>query len=126
MSLQHALKDTLERTPGLDLVAFGDLSSGVILNTASWEACPREVLDLVAERAASGFGALGALTLPEGCAGEAFGTSVIHFTESRTEIFARQPQAPDDVICALAKPGTPVLPALRASIGLAYHLAETP
>ncbi len=125
MKIQDALNETLEKTPSLELVAFGDLSTGLILNSASRAACPREVLDLIAERAAAGFSQLNAAALPTGSNAEAYGTTVIYFTERNAEIFARHPEAAEDVVCAVCRPGTPLLPALRAGLRLAYRIADT-
>ena len=51
MQIQAGMKRLLDETPGMKLVAFGDLSSGLILHSASKEPCQREVLDLLCEKA---------------------------------------------------------------------------
>lgn len=125
MSLAAALKHTLEKTPGIERMAFGDLSSGLVLMSEGRTACPREVLDLVSERSSSGFALLIGTPLPEAVSAEAFGTCVIHFTERSAEVHARAPAAPNDVVSAVCSPGTPLLPAVRAGLGLACRLADS-
>lgn len=119
MTLQDRMKRLLDDTPGLNLVAFGDLSSGLVLNSVSKTACPREVLDLLCEKAVDCFAMLGpdALSSPDDPG--IFGRAVIHFDERGTQVFARQPANPDDVICAMCEPGTALEPMLQATLDLA-------
>lgn len=117
MKLQDVMKDFLDQTPGLDLVAYGDLSSGLILNSASKVACPRERLDLLGEKAAICFG-----LAPKG-AGVVGNSWALHFSERETQVFARQPETSDEVICAVCQPGTALQPLLIAAIDLAGRMA---
>lgn len=111
------MKDFLDQTPGLDLVAYGDLSSGLILNAASKVACPREKLDLLGEKAASCFA-----LAPKGAGG--IGPSwAMHFSERETQVFARQPETSHEVICAVCHPGTRLQPLVIAAIDLASRMA---
>ena len=118
MKIQDQLKQTLDTTPDLNLVAFGDLSSGLILNWSARTPCPREVLDLLGEKAAACFA-----LLPSGTVTSGSGATVIHFTERESRIFARHPAGPDDVICAVSAPGAPLEPLLRATSQLATVIA---
>ena len=89
MKMQDELKRCLDQTPGLNLVAFGDVGSGLILNAASKTACPREVLDLLGENAASCFAVLRPDTPPPGSNASDFGTLMIQFTKRESRIFVR-------------------------------------
>jgi hypothetical protein len=120
MKVQDQLKQTLDATPDLSLVAFGDLSSGLILNWSAKTPCPREVLDLLGEKAAACFAVLHGAALPPGAAP---GAALVHFTEQESHIFARHPANADDVICAVAEPGARLEPLLRSATDLAARLA---
>ncbi len=123
MKVQDEMKRFLADTPGIDLVAFGDLSSGLILNSASNTACPREVLDLLGEKAAACFALLHAQGLPQAAA---HATSVIHFSQTGSRVFARPSATADDVLCAVAEPGARLEPLLHATTGLARKVAGAP
>ena len=116
------MKRLLDETSDLNLVAFGDLSSGLILNWSAKAACPREVLDLLGEKAAACFALFRPLSFPPGTDKAVFGASVIHFNEQRTRIFARQATTTDEVICAVAEPGAPLEPLLQSAIALANQM----
>lgn len=117
------MKQLLDATPGIGLLAYGDLSSGLILNSASRTPCPREVLDLLGEKAATSFSRL----FPEHLArtAEASGSSatIIHFTEQNAQIFARSPGNPEDLVCAVCDPGAELQPLLLAVQDLADSLS---
>ena len=125
MKIQDQMKRTLDGSPDVNLVAFGDLSSGLILNWCAKASTPREVVDLLGEKAAACF----ALLRPDALLPEAnaatFGASVIHFTERGSHIFARKPANADDVICAVCEPGARLAPLLQSTIALADKIAET-
>ena len=124
MKLPDQMRHFLDQTPDVSTVAFGDLSSGLVLNWCSKAAPPREVVDLLGEKAAACFALLHqSAQLPE--ASSAFGASVIHFTERGSQIFARQAATPDDVICVVCEPGARLEPLLASTIALADKIAET-
>ncbi|MEO6301162.1 MAG: hypothetical protein ABIV25_16015 [Paracoccaceae bacterium] len=115
MKVQDQVKRLLDETPDLRLVAFGDLSSGLILNWSAKSACPREVLDLLGEKAAACFALLNSDALPPEADPTKFGTSVIQFSEQGSSIFVRQSASSDDVICAVCEAG--------AGLGTLMHSA---
>lgn len=125
MKIQDQMKRTLDGSPDLNLVAFGDLSSGLILNWCSKAPTPREVVDLLGEKAAACFALLGPEALLPEADRATFGASVIHFTERGSHIFARLPANADDVICAVCEPGARLAPLLQSTIALAEKIAET-
>jgi hypothetical protein len=119
MHLKAEMKRLLDETPGMNLVAFGDLSSGLVLNSASKETCPREVLDLLCEKAIDCFSLLGQAAQASVPEGETLGRSVIHFNERGSQIFARHPGNAEDVICAICDPGADLERMLQATLVLA-------
>jgi hypothetical protein len=123
MGLQDRLRDLLDTNGELSLVALGDLSSGLILDWAAREPCPREVLDLLGERAAAGFARLDGMARPETADADIWGREVIRFSEAGAEVFARDPRNGDDVLCATLVPGAALEPALSRIARLARGLA---
>jgi hypothetical protein len=119
MQIQGEMKRLLDEVPGLHLVAFGDLSSGLILDSVAKTAFPREVLDLLGEKAVECFAMLRQVALPDDADPAVFGASVIHFSERGARIFARHQGAADDVICAICDPGVELEPLLQSVSGLA-------
>ena len=113
----------LDATPGLDLVAYGDLSSGLILNSASRTTCRREVLDVIGEKASACFTRLYPDSLARAAEASHAAASVIHFTERGAQIFARPPGNAEEVICAVCTPGADLQPLLAAVVELAGKLA---
>lgn len=126
MTIQTGLKRLLDETPGVTLVAFGDLSSGLILDTAAKAACPREVLDLLCEKAIDCFALLGPDARPVTGDNAIFGKAVIHFDDRGLQVFARQPENPDDVICAITDPGGGLEQVLQSTLALAREMAAPP
>lgn len=122
MQIQGEMKRLLEEFPGLNLVAFGDLSSGLVLDSAARTAFPREVLDLLGEKAVACFSMLRQDAGPAQADPAVFGASVIHFSERGSRVFARHPDAADDVICAIADPGVELEPLLQSISGLARKI----
>lgn len=118
MKIQDQMQRMLDKTPDCNLVAFGDLSSGLVLNWCAKTPTPRETLDLLGETSAACFALLG----PQAT----FAATVIHFTERESHVFARHAANPDDVICAVLAPGTALEPLLRATQALADRIAEAP
>lgn len=116
------MKRLLDETPGMKLVAFGDLSSGLILHSAAKEPCQREVLDLLCEKAIDCFSLLHDKAQRSGGDRNAFGHSVIHFSERGSQVFARQPGNTEDVICAICDPGADLEHMLRATLDLACKI----
>ena len=123
MKIQYQMKQLLAETPGLNLIAFGDLSSGLILNWTAKAPCPREVLDLLGDEAVAGFAMLQPISPPPGTYSTLFGGSVIHFTERESRIFARPAANSDDVICMVGEPGAQLEALLRSAVALADHFA---
>ena len=123
MTLQDQMKRFLDVTPGIDILAYGDLSSGLILNSASRSACPREVLDLIGEKATACFSQLYPDSLAR--ANEASGSdaTILHFTERDMQIFVRTPGNVEEVICAVCSPGAELKPLLGAVQDLVGRLA---
>ncbi len=112
----------LDQTPSVSLVAFGDVRSGLILDAASKANSPREVLDQIGEKAASCFARLRLDSPPNGDEAAASGTSIIHFTERESQVFARH-AGTDEVICTVCEPGVRLEPMIQASLLLAQRLA---
>lgn len=126
MGLQDRLRDLLDTTGDLSLVALGDLSSGLILDWAAREPCPREVLDRLGERAAAGFARLDGAAPPEAADPAVWGRALIRFSEAGAEVFARDARGSDDVLCATLAPGAALEPALARITRLARGLAGAP
>jgi hypothetical protein len=120
MTLQDQMQQVLDRTPDLDLVAFGDLTSGLILNWTARTRHPREVLDRLGERAATCLALLG----PQGPAVSAapFAATMIHFTETATQIFTRLEPDAEDVVCAVCSPGAALAPLVHTVTELAFRI----
>lgn len=123
VTLQDQMKRFLDATPGISLLAYGDLSSGLILNSASRVACPREVLDLIGEKVTSSFSRLYPESLARAAEASGSSASIIHFTERSAQIFARLPGDADEVICAVCDSGVDLQPLLGAVQDLAGSLA---
>jgi len=131
MTLQDQMNRLLDDAPDISLLAFGDLSSGLILNWAARAPCPREGLDLLGEQAARCFALMGRDRLD----GAVAGPSMIHFTEHETRIFVRVGTGPDDagphdagsddVICAVCDAGAELEPLFLAAADLADKIAGT-
>ena len=119
MTIQHQLDRFVDEAPDCSLVAFGDLSSGLILNWSSQTLCPREVLDLLGQKAVECFALLQVDELPPNTDQTEFGASVIHFTERGVQIFARHPANSDEVICAVCSWDAQLEPLLESVIDLA-------
>ena len=124
MTVQDQMKRLLDETPDIGLLAFGDLSSGLILNWAARTHCPREVLDLLGDQATKCFALLGSDKLD----GAVAGTSIIHFTEHETRIFVRAATGPEDagsedVVCAVCEAGAELEPLFHAASDLADKIA---
>lgn len=117
------MRQLLDGTPDINMVAFADISSGLILNWCSKASTPREVVDLAGERAVDCFALFGSAALLPGVTVATFGASVIHFTERGSHIFARHPAAAADVICAVCEGGARLEPLLRSAIALAEKIA---
>lgn len=126
MTLQDRLRDLIDTTADLSLVALGDLSSGLILDWAARDACPREVLDILGERAAAGFARLEGTAPPEAADPAVWGRELIRFSEAGSEVFARDPRNGDDVLCASLAPGAALEPALARMRRLAQDLVAEP
>ena len=126
MTIQTGMKRLLDEVPGVNLVAFGDLSSGLILNTAAKTACPREVLDRLCEKAIDCFAMLGPDALPAPGEDVIFGKAMIYFDDRGLQVFARQPESPDDVICAVCDPGSGIDAILQSVLDLASAVAGPP
>ena len=126
MKIQDHLDRTLTTTEDLGLVAFGDLTTGMILNWAARTPRPREVMDLLGEKAVESFALVAGAGRPDQADPAGFGTTIVHFTETATDVFARAPDSDEDVICAVGTPGAPIGPLMRAAAGLATTLAEAP
>ena len=120
MTIQDQMKGLLDQTPDIALLAFGDLSSGLILNWSARTHCQREVLDLLADQAAKCFAVLGRDAQNR----TKTVTSMIHFTEHGTQIFARATSAADDAICAVCEPGAELEPLFHAACALADEIAN--
>ena len=124
MKVQGRLDQTLKATQDMSLVAFGDLTTGMILNWAARNPCPREVLDLLGEKAAESFALIAAAGTPAGADPAWFGVDIVHFTETAIEVFARAPESDEDVICAVGTPGAQIEPLVHAAGDLADAIAE--
>lgn len=124
MRIKEALEATLAATPGIELLSYDDLSSGLALTSCARGPCGREALDRLAAGAVDGFALVAGTPLPPGADGSAFGSCLIRFGPGGAEVHARSPAAPDEAVSALCVPGTPLLPAVRATLGLAFRLAE--
>jgi hypothetical protein len=124
MTIQDHLKRLLDETPDINLVAFGDLSSGLILNWAATTARPREALDLLGEQAVKCLALVGGEPLAPGPDRDRDGTgrAVIRFTEHETQIFTRLTPGSEDVLCAVCEPGAELEPLLEASETLARQI----
>lgn len=121
MRVQDRMKRLVEETPDVRLVAFCDVSSGLILDWAARSACPREVLDQMGEKAAA---CLAMLARHRPQAGHGlFGSAAIQFNESGARIFARTDAQSEDVICVECDPGAPLEARLQAARGLAGKVA---
>jgi hypothetical protein len=123
MKIQDRMQQGLAATPGFALLAFGDLTSGLILNWAARTRHPREVLDRLGERAAASMALAGA-DWPDDLA--APGLTLVRFTETGSEIFVRPGPASEDVLCAVCAPGTALDPLIRAAADLARSLQGVP
>jgi hypothetical protein len=123
MTLQDQMNGVLDATPGIGVLAYGDLSSGLILKSASTAPCPREVLDLLGERAATSFSRLFPELLVRTAQTSGSPASIIHFTERNAQIFARSLANPEDVVCAVCDPGADLQPLLLAVQVLADRVA---
>lgn len=123
MTIQDHLKQFLDETPDITLVAFGDLSSGLILNWASTAPCPRELLDLLAEHAGKSLALLGKPALAPHLDNSTSGSAMIRFTEQESQIFTRLAAGSDDVLCAVCEPGAELAPLLHVSSELAQWVA---
>ena len=131
MTLQDQMNRLLDAAPDISLLAFGDLSSGLILNWAARAPCPREGLDLLGEQAARCFALMG----PDRLDGTVAGPAMIHFTEHETRIFVRAGTGPDeagpqdsgfdDVVCAVCDAGAELEPLFHAACDLAKKIAGT-
>ena len=126
MKVQDHLDQTLEATADFTLVAFGDLTTGMILNWSSRTQCPREVMDLLGETAAASFSLLDRAGVPPGADPAQFGAELLHVTETGTEVFARSPAGTEDVVCAVGKQGAPIAPLLDVAAGLSRKIADMP
>lgn len=124
MRIKDALQATLAATPGIDLLSYDDLSSGLALTACARGPCGREVLDRLAERAVGGFALLAGTPLPPGVEAGAFGSCLIRFGPGGAEIHARNPAAPDEAVSAACDPAAPLLPSVRAALALAFRLSE--
>lgn len=122
MTIQHQLDRLRDEAPGCDLVAFGDLSSGLILNWAARSACQREVLDLLMQNATASLALLAPVGLPGGVDLADMGTSVIHFTERGAEVFVRLSAASDEVICVACPLDADLERLLGSTIALADQI----
>lgn len=126
MTLQDRFQEALATATDVSLLALGDLSSGLILDWAAREPCPREVLDLLGERAAAAFARLDAMDPPEAADPAVWGREMIRFSEAGSEVCARDPRNGDDVLCATLAPGAALEPALARITRLARELAAEP
>lgn len=122
MTLQDRFHEALATATDVSLLALGDLSSGLILDWAAREPCPREVLDLLGERAAAAFARLDAMDPPPGADPATWGAGLVRFTEAGSEVLARDPRHPEDVICLGLTPGGALEPALALARRLARDL----
>lgn len=123
MAIQDHLKQFLTEAPDIDLVAFGDLSSGLILNWASTSPCPREILDLLGEQATKCLALLDKPALQPHLDSTLAGASMIRFTEQESQIFTRLSATSDDVLCAVCGPGVTLAPLLHLSQELSQWVA---
>ncbi len=121
MGVQDQLDLALRQTADCDLIAFGDLSSGLILKWSAAQPCAREVLDRLGETALATLAMIGPGTALD--PGDSASEVVLGFGETRLAVFARDGREPDDVICLAARPGASVEPLLAAAQGLARRLA---
>ncbi len=114
MTLAAQLDGALQPGHGLRLAAFGDRSSGLVLQWRARGACPREELDLLGARAAD------ALGLADACLGEgAAAPWVLRFTDQHCEVFAACPPDPENFVALRAEPGRRVASVLAAAQELA-------
>lgn len=121
MKVQDRLKRFVDETPDVTLVAFCDVSSGLILNWSGKTSCPREVLDRLGEKAAASLAMLDGRAGADGNA--IFGTAAIRFDARGAQIFARSAPRSEDVICVECGPGAPLEDRLRAAMRLAQTVA---
>ncbi|MGQ0611124.1 MAG: hypothetical protein ACT4N9_08480 [Paracoccaceae bacterium] len=124
MRISEAFQAALAATPGVDLLSYDDLSSGLALTACGRGSCGREELDRLAARAVEGFALVAGTPLPPGVDAGAFGSCLIGFGPGGAEVYARSPAAPGEAVSARCVPGTPLLPSVRAVLGLAFRLAE--
>jgi len=115
MSIQDQLDKLLNSQRDCTLTAFSDLSSGLVLRSSSDAPCPREKLDDLCMTAVSCFGLVDASDLPDEIDADVFGTSIVHFSARRTQVFVRPTPSSDDVICAVNDTHASVEPILRAA-----------
>jgi hypothetical protein len=123
MIIQDHLKQFLDEAPDINLAAFGDLSSGLILNWASTAPCPREVLDLLGEHAGKCLGLLDKPALLPHLDSSVAGASMVRFTEQESQIFTRLSPGSDDFLCTVCEPGAELAPLLHLSSELARWVA---
>jgi hypothetical protein len=123
MKIQDHLRQFLDDCPGTDLVAFGDLSSGLILSSTSNALVPREMLDLLGEKAADCMAFLDRHGLGAAGSPDPVGNTILHFTEDRSDAFARGSVASNDVICVVCDGRTGLEPTLRMAWALSNRIA---
>lgn len=123
MNVQGQMKRLLDESADINLIAFSDLSSGLVLNWCSKSPLPREVVDLLGEKATACFALFRPETQESGANSVSFAASLIHFTERGAHVFARHPANADDVICAVCEPGARLEPLLQSTIALADRIS---
>ncbi|MEO8242395.1 MAG: hypothetical protein ABI832_08775 [bacterium] len=123
MKIQDQMQRFLDDSPNLEVAAFGDLSSGLILSSASSTLVPREVLNLLGEKAAECMAFLGRQHLAPAGGSADIGNSIIHFTEEKCEVFARGSAASNDVICAVCDGSAGLKPLMRKALALSNQIA---
>lgn len=122
MKPQERMRALVQNAPDVGVVAYCDLSSGLVLDWAARTSCPREVLDQMGEKAAA---CLAMLTRHQPQAGHGlFGSAAIQFNETGARIYARTDPRSEDVICVECGPGAPLESRLRAARDLAGKLAD--
>ena len=124
MTIQGHLDHFLQEYPDVSLVAFGDLASGLVLKWSAKAHCPRETLDLMGAKAASGFDTFADLMLSPGEVGSAEGAFIMHFTETSLHISARRADNSEDLVCVACAPGSQIEPLVSAAMTLADRIAS--
>lgn len=123
MKIQAGLDSLRSEVDGCKITAFGDLTSGLILRSSAAGTVPRETLDRLCEKAVWCFHtAVASDEIGAEETGNIRQTAIVFSTQS-TQVFARNPSEPNDVICAELGPAQSLEGVLERLQGTAEMMA---